>query len=90
MGLHLGIPQDVLDGIDVNERHDRPYKMLLRWRSTTDTDTPYCDLCRALCDEKVGLVNVAKQFCLEETTGMRCIFLHSFYLNWVTQNWTTD
>ena len=70
MGLFLGIPQDVLDGIDVNERHDRPYKMLLRWRSTTDSDTPYRDLYNALCEEKVGLDNVAKQFCLEESTGM--------------------
>ena len=70
MGLHLGIGQDVLDGIDVNERNDRPYKMLLRWRSTSDSDTPYCDLYRALCEEKVGLDNVAKEFCFEEISGM--------------------
>ena len=72
MGLHLGIGQDVLDGIEVNERYDKPYKMLLRWRSVTDSVTPYRDLYYALCKETVGLDNVAKEFCYEETacTGM--------------------
>ncbi|XP_020611803.1 uncharacterized protein LOC110050238 [Orbicella faveolata] len=70
IGLHLGISQDVLDGIDVNERNDRPYQMLLRWIRTTDSDAPYRDLYHALCEEKVGLDKVAREFCCKETTGV--------------------
>ena len=69
MGLHLLISQDVLDGIDVNERDDKPYQMLLRWIRATDSSTPYRDLYYALCKEKVGLDNVAREFCFKETTG---------------------
>jgi len=37
--------------------------MLLRWRDTTSALTPYVDLYRALCHVRVGLNNVAREFC---------------------------
>lgn len=70
LGLHLGISQDVLEEIDVNERNDRPYQMLLRWKRTTDSDAPYCDLYDALCNGRVGLNNLAKDFCYKKTPGV--------------------
>jgi len=45
--------------------------MLLRWRDTTSALTPYVDLYRALCHVRVGLNNVAREFCFitsKETT----------------------
>ena len=69
LGLRLGISQDVLDGIDVNEPNDKPYRMLLRWKNTTNSGAPYRDLYFALCDERVGLDKVAREFCDKKTTG---------------------
>jgi len=85
LGLRLGISQDVLDGIDVNEPNDKPYQMLLRWMRTTDSVAPYLDLYSALCDKRVGLDKVAREFCCKKTTGTRHIFLQY----WNTQR-TTD
>ena len=67
LGLRLGISQDVLDAIEANEK-EKPYRMLLRWRNTTTSTTLYHDLYRALCHERVGLDNVAKEFCGKDTT----------------------
>lgn len=70
LGIHLGIPQDVLDEIATNAKK-KPYWMLLRWRDTTTSLTLYEDLYRALCHVRVGLNNVAREFCCipgKETT----------------------
>ena len=47
--------------------------MLLRWRDTTSSTALYRDLYRALCHNRVGLNNVAKEFCGKEIS--KCIFL---------------
>ncbi|XP_020614376.1 uncharacterized protein LOC110052580 isoform X2 [Orbicella faveolata] len=62
LGIHLGIIQDVLDEIAANAKK-KPYRMLLRWRDTTTSLTPYEDLYHALCHVRVGLNNVAREFC---------------------------
>ena len=62
MGLRLGIGQNVLNGIKTNG-DDKPYQMLLHWRNITSSNALYHDLYDALCQEKVGLNNVAKEFC---------------------------
>lgn len=67
LGLYLGIGQDTLDEIDANER-DKPYRMLLRWKSTTPSTTLYQDLYNALCHVRVGRNNVAREFCCKKTT----------------------
>ena len=67
LGLRLGIGQSTLDVIDANE-NDKPYRMLLRWKNTTASTTHYQDLYNALCDDRVGLNNVAKEFCCKKTT----------------------
>lgn len=54
--------------------------MLLRWKRTTDSDAPYCDLYDALCNGRVGLNNLAKDFCYKKTPGTSHIFLNSHYL----------
>ena len=67
LGLHLGICQDVLGTIAANAR-DKPHQMLLHWINTTASATPYHDLYHALCHDRVGLNNLAKEFCGEKTT----------------------
>ena len=67
MGRRLGVSQNVVEEIHTNEK-DKAYQMLLRWRRTTDSATPYEDLYNTLCHERVGLNNVAKEFCCKETT----------------------
>ena len=67
LGLQLGIRQDVLSGIETNGK-DRPYEMSLRWRDTTSSNALYHDLYHALCSDRVGLDNVAREFCCKETT----------------------
>ena len=67
LGLHLGISQDVLDDLEANEK-EKPYRMLLHWRNTTTSTALYRDLYNALCHHRVGLNNVAKEFCGKETT----------------------
>jgi len=66
LGIRLGISNDVLEGIATNAE-DKPFKMLLRWRNTSTSATPYHDLHNALCHERVGLDDVAKKFCCKET-----------------------
>ena len=66
LGLRLGISQDVLDEIEAKEK-EKPYRMLLRWRNTTTSSSFYCDLYNALSHDRVGLNNVAKEFCGKET-----------------------
>jgi len=41
----------------------KPYQMLLRWRDTTTSPTPYEELYHAICHVRVGLNNVAREFC---------------------------
>ena len=67
LGIQLGICQDVLDDIKTNEE-DRPYRMLRRWRDTTTSNDLFHDLYCALCHERVGLNNLAKEFCCKDTT----------------------
>ncbi|XP_020601168.1 uncharacterized protein LOC110040292 [Orbicella faveolata] len=62
LGIPLGIPHDVLDDITANAE-DKPLEMLLRWRNTTTSATPYHELYDALCHPRVGLDNLAKEFC---------------------------
>ena len=82
LGIHLGISQNALEVITANE-NDKPRAMLLRWRNTSTSFTPYEDLCKALCHSRVGLNNVAKEFC-KETTHDIIIFLQCEYLNWAS------
>ena len=44
--------------------------MLRRWRDTTSSTALYRDLYRALCHNRVGLDNVAKEFCGKEKPKM--------------------
>ena len=67
LGIRLGIPQDVLDDITANAK-DKPFKMLLHWRNTTTSATPYRELFGALSHRRVGLNNLAKESCCKETT----------------------
>ena len=67
LGLQLLISQDILDEIEANEK-DKPYGMLLHWKNTTASATLYQDLYKALCHERVGLNNVAKEFCCKKRT----------------------
>ena len=67
LGLRLGISQAKLDEIEANEKR-KAYRMLLHWRNTTASTKLYSDLYYALCHHRVGLDNVAKQFCGKETT----------------------
>ncbi|XP_020616226.1 uncharacterized protein LOC110054212 isoform X2 [Orbicella faveolata] len=67
LGLQLGISQNVLNDIATNGK-DKPYDMLLHWKNTTPSATPHSDLHHALCHERVGLDNLAKEFCCKETT----------------------
>ena len=67
LGIRLGIPNDVLEGIAANAE-DKPFQMLLQWSKTTTSATPYHDLYNALTHERVGLNNLAKEFCCKETT----------------------
>ena len=67
MGIHLGLDQDVLDEIAANAKK-KPYEMLLRWIKTSTSCTPYKDLYKVLCHVRVGLDNVAREFCCKETT----------------------
>ena len=69
LGLQLGICQDVLNEIETNGK-DRPYEMLRRWRETTSSTALYRDLYHALRHNRVGLDNVAKEFCGKEKPKM--------------------
>ena len=75
LGRHLGICQAVLDEIEANET-EKPYRMLLHWRDTTTSNVLYEDLYHALCHHRVGLNNLAKEFCCKETTW--CTFLKDY------------
>ena len=66
LGIHLGISHDVLEGIAA-KADDKPFRMLLRWKTMTSSATPYHDLYNALCHHRVGLNNLAKEFCCKET-----------------------
>ena len=65
LGIRLDISQDVLEGIAANAE-DKPFQMLLHWKKTTASATPYHDLYDALCHSRVGLNNLAKEFCCKE------------------------
>ena len=67
LGIRLGISNDVLEGIAANAE-DKPFQMLLHWKNVTSSATPYHDLYNALCHSRVGLNNLAKEFCCKETT----------------------
>ena len=66
IGIRLGISNDVLEGIVAN-KEEKPFQMLLYWRNTTTSATPYHDIYNALCHSGVGLNNLAKEFCCKET-----------------------
>ena len=66
LGLRLGICRDVLGTIAANAR-DKPLQMLLHWKNTTPSATLYRDLYNPLCHDRVGLNQVAKEFCGKET-----------------------
>ena len=51
-----------MDEITANAS-DKPKAMLLRWRNTSPSVTPYEDLYKALCHPRVGLNKVAEEFC---------------------------
>ena len=80
LGIHLGISQDVLDEIATNAKK-KPYRMLLRWTDTTTSLTLYEDLYHALCHVRVGLNNVAREFCIagKETTVLDRYSNHFLY-----------
>jgi len=67
IGIRLGISNDVLEEIVANTE-DKPFQMLLHWRNTTTSATPYHDIYNALCHSRVGLNNVAKEFCCEHSS----------------------
>ena len=67
LGLRLDISQAKLDEIEAKENR-KAYRMLLHWKNTTASAELYSDLYYALCHHRVGLDNVAKQFCGKETT----------------------
>ena len=68
LGLHLGLSQDVLDDIAANAK-DKPYEMLLHWsRNIPPSCAPYHQLYNALCESRVGLSNLARDFCCKKTT----------------------
>ena len=48
LGIHLGIIQDVVDEIAANAKK-KPYTMLLHWKRTTTSLSPYEDLHKAYC-----------------------------------------
>lgn len=64
VGILLGLPRNTINYIEKNSK-DKAYDMLLDWRNTTTSLSHHKDLYNALCDEIVGLNNVAKTFCLE-------------------------
>ena len=66
LGLRLGISQNKLDEIEANEKR-KAYRMLLHWRTTRTSTELYRDLNNALCHQRVGLNNVAKELCGKET-----------------------
>jgi len=74
LGIHLGIGQDVLDRIAANA-NDKPHQMLLRWINTTTSAAPFGELYHALCHDRVGFNNIAKEFCCKEKT---CLFNFSY------------
>jgi len=62
LGLRLRISQNILDEIDANKER-KAYWMLIHWRNTTASATLYRDLYHSLCHDRVGLNNIAKEFC---------------------------
>ena len=67
LGVRLGISYYVLEGIAANAE-DKPFQMLLYWKNSTSSATPYHDLYNALCHRRVGLNNVAEELYCKETT----------------------
>ena len=67
LGIRLGFSYDILDNITANAE-DKPLELLLRWRNTTTLATPYRELYDALCHNRVGRNDLAKEFCRKETT----------------------
>lgn len=66
LAAQLNIRRAVVSAIIANER-DKPLAMLFRWIRTTKSDKPYRELYYALCHERVGRNNLAKEFCCEKT-----------------------
>lgn len=44
--------------------NDKAHAMLMEWRNSTDSSSPYEDLYNALCHPKVKRKKVAKRYCL--------------------------
>lgn len=68
VGLYLNIKQEVLEEISVNAK-DKPYEMLLHWKKNIrPSSKPYRELYNALCESRVGLSKLARDFCCKKTT----------------------
>lgn len=64
VGFTLHLTSHQINGIINNSRNDKAHLMLMEWRNSTDSSSPYEDLYNALCDPKVKRKKVAKGFCL--------------------------
>ena len=63
VGLALSLTRGQISYIDVNGT-DRANSMLLEWKNSTGSSSPYKDLYKALCRSVVERKEVAKRFCL--------------------------
>ena len=68
VGLYLDIELEVLEEIRVNAK-DKPFEMLLYWKKNIPPSSkPYRELYNALCENRVGLRRLARDFCCKKTT----------------------
>ena len=63
VGYALNLTNDQINYIDKN-KNDKAHSMLVEWRNSTGSSSPYEDLYKALCHRKVEREKVAKSFCL--------------------------
>lgn len=63
VGYALYLTNDQIEFIDEN-KNDKALSMLVEWRNSTVSSSPYEDLYNALCHPKVERKKVAKSFCL--------------------------
>ena len=63
VGFALNLTNHQINDINNNE-NDKAHAMLMEWRNSTDSSSPYEDLYNALCHPKVKRKKDAKRFCL--------------------------
>lgn len=63
VGYALNLTDDQIYYIDKN-KNDKAHSVLVEWRNSTDSSSPYEDLYNALCHPKVKRKKDAKRFCL--------------------------